>query len=415
MRNVMQKYITILIGMILTLLVASCEWQTTLDGSNQPPPGPTELAVPGTYTTIQAAINAAEDGDVVVVAAGTYTDDGNRDLKFNGKAITVRAESGPDVTTIDCKGISTAKPYRAFIFNDSEDSNSVVEGFTIIRGLASEADAHLKGWGGAVYCETSSPKFINCVFHGNTASFGGAIACKTASPIFDSCTFISNHAKYEQGDGGAITSEGGAGPKFRSCEFTNNDAIGRGGVINFSGASANFSNCTFETNRATSFGGVAFCNTSSPVFADCIFYKNSGQSGGAVYATSQSNPTIERCSMVQNSANEDGGGLVCGTNSRFSIRESIIAFSMSGEAISIQDVNSTPNVTCTDIFGNAGGNWDSDSLAAKLGVSGNFSADPDFCDLTTGDLRLNSDSPCLEYNNTCNTQIGAPVDVCTAK
>lgn len=405
----MQKYTYVLMGLILAALLASCEWQSTLDGGDQPPTGPAELQVPADYQTIQAAIDAAEDGDVIVVAAGRYTDNGNRDLRFKGKAITLKSELGPDADTID-----GGNSRRAFIFNSSEDTNSVVEGFYIIRGLASDVNVHTESCGGAVYCETSGPKFVNCVFRGNNAGFGGAVGCITASPIFENCTFISNHAnRYggNGGDGGVATSEGGSGPKFRSCEFTDNDAYGRGGAFNFSSASANFSNCRFEENRASSLGGVAFCNTSSPVFTDCIIYKNSGSEGGAIYATSQSNPALENCSIVQNSASE-GGGLVCGTSSRFSIRECIIAFSQNGAAISIQDINSTPHISCTDIFSNSGGDWDGDSLAAMSDINGNFSADPNFCNRAIGDLQLKSDSPCLEDNSTCGTQIGAPVDIC---
>ncbi|MHC5184552.1 MAG: hypothetical protein ACYSPI_09805, partial [Planctomycetota bacterium] len=43
----------------------------------------------GDYPTIQAAIDAAVDNDVVVLNPGTYTGDGNRDIVFPGKAITV--------------------------------------------------------------------------------------------------------------------------------------------------------------------------------------------------------------------------------------------------------------------------------------------------------------------------------------
>ncbi len=53
------------------------------------------LQVPGDYPTIQAAINAASNGDEVVVADAVNTSPNNKNLNFNGRLITVRSENGP--------------------------------------------------------------------------------------------------------------------------------------------------------------------------------------------------------------------------------------------------------------------------------------------------------------------------------
>jgi hypothetical protein len=79
------------------------------------------LNVPSTtYPTIRSAIVAAVDGDVVLVAAGTYTGPDNKNLDFLGKAITVQSESGPEVTIIDCENDG-----RGFYFG-SEGPDSVL-------------------------------------------------------------------------------------------------------------------------------------------------------------------------------------------------------------------------------------------------------------------------------------------------
>ncbi|KKM02889.1 hypothetical protein LCGC14_1779920, partial [marine sediment metagenome] len=96
-------------------------------------PVPVPLHVPGEYPTIQAAINAATTDNTVVVADGTYTGDGNRDIDFKGKIITVKSANGPQNCIIDCQG-TKAEPHRGFYFHNAEDRYSVLDGFTITNG-----------------------------------------------------------------------------------------------------------------------------------------------------------------------------------------------------------------------------------------------------------------------------------------
>ena len=77
------------------------------------------LQVPGEYPTIQAAVDASMDGDTVLVADGTYTGPGNRDIDFGDRLIAVRSVNGPQSCIIDCE-------YAGRAFDNAHE----VEGFT---------------------------------------------------------------------------------------------------------------------------------------------------------------------------------------------------------------------------------------------------------------------------------------------
>lgn len=102
--------------------------------------------VPGECPTIQAGIDSAATGDIVLVADGTYTGDGNRDLDFGGKAIVVMSENGPELTIIDCEG-SPGDYHRGFYFHSGEGPASVLRGFTIKNGRIPYPDD-----GGGILC-----------------------------------------------------------------------------------------------------------------------------------------------------------------------------------------------------------------------------------------------------------------------
>ena len=115
---------------------------------------------PADFNNIQAAINDAYDGDTVIVAPGTYTGDGNRDIDFLGKPITVRSTDPEDpcvvaATVIDCEDIAG---HRGFYFHSGEGPNSVLSGFTIKGGRIEDSVAE----GGGILCCGSSPTIEYC-------------------------------------------------------------------------------------------------------------------------------------------------------------------------------------------------------------------------------------------------------------
>lgn len=112
--------------------------------------------------TIQACIDAASDGDTVLVADGIYTGDGNRDIDFRGKVITVKSENDAENCIIDCEG-TKEEPHRGFYFHSGESDKSIVDGFTIKNGYGPRNQYRdvSESVGGAVYCYNSSPKISN--------------------------------------------------------------------------------------------------------------------------------------------------------------------------------------------------------------------------------------------------------------
>jgi hypothetical protein len=105
-------------------------------------------------SSIQAGIDFCSNDDTVLVGPGTYLEN----IDFDGKAITVVSELGPDVTTIDGGSPSNPDSGSCVIFVSGEDTTSVLEGFTLTNGTGTfcvPAGAFL---GGGVFCrESSSP------------------------------------------------------------------------------------------------------------------------------------------------------------------------------------------------------------------------------------------------------------------
>jgi hypothetical protein len=158
-------------------------------------------------------------------------------------------------------------------------------------------------------------------------------------------------------------------------------------------------------------GGAVRCWGASPRLAGCLIYDNDGGVAGGGIACENgeeySYPQIARCTLYGNRAT-NGGGLYCGGSSRPAILRSIIAYSADGDAVYCDPGGEpAPGITCTDIYGNADGDW-LDCIAEQcdsLPLS-NMAVDPCFCDPLEADFTLHSDSPCAVDYEGCGL-IGA--------
>jgi hypothetical protein len=218
------------------------------------------------------------DGDTVLVADGTYTGDGNRDIDFLGKAIVVMSENGPEVTIIDCEGDSL-DPHRGFYFHNEEGSGSVVWGFTIINGYS----PIYIGGGGMYIGFFSSPTVSNCTFSGNsTGGYGGGMRnYYFSNPTIRDCTFIGNSS---EAGGGGMYNYHYSNPTVTNCTFTGNSAyIYGGGMNNIYYSHPTVTNCTFTGNSTDWWSGGMYNWDSNPTVIHCTFSGNSASYGGGMY------------------------------------------------------------------------------------------------------------------------------------
>lgn len=157
----------------------------------------TIINVPSQESTIQAGINAASIGDTVLVADGTYTGDGNRDIDFGGKDVAVISVNGPQTTILDLEGTDET-PHRAFNFVNGETSDAKLIGFTIKNGYGTYSHDNYEG--GAILLDGASPTIEFCVFIDNDGKWqGGAVSSFSSTSIFNNCTFTQNSARYGGG------------------------------------------------------------------------------------------------------------------------------------------------------------------------------------------------------------------------
>ncbi|MCD4653974.1 right-handed parallel beta-helix repeat-containing protein [bacterium] len=230
------------------------------------------IYVPADQPTIQEGIDAASDGDTVLVADGIYTGGNNKNLDFNGKLILLTSENGAQNCIIDCEGSG-----RGIYLHSYETSAAGINGFTIKNGVALGEDYR---YGGGVCLAPASATLSNCVVTDCFALSGGGGIYVFGSVIISNCTITKNSA-----DKGGGISCGGNGVEINNCIIQQNEAV--------SGA-----------------GGLLIRDGSLITLEDCIISGNSCQvDGGGMIAEHGAEGFIQRCTINDNTSFGLGGGI----------------------------------------------------------------------------------------------------------
>jgi hypothetical protein len=269
------------------------------------------------FATIQAGIDASVDGDTVLVAPGEYVI--TEPISFQGKAITVISETGPEETTIRMGTPTDTNRGSVIVFEKNETDASVLQGFTITGGRGCwHQDPYGNRWsgwtGGGILCWEASPTIVTCTAIQNRADHGGGVLCLNSHVTLTDCIIAENSAEY----GGGINSPSRSSPILTNCTIRDNSATqSAGGVESWDNSSVTMTDCTITENSAGQYGGGGMCdNNSSMIMTNCNITDNASvMGGGAIVCSRNSSMTTTDCIMIGNMAGSVGGAIECAHSS----------------------------------------------------------------------------------------------------
>lgn len=368
----------------------------------------TVIHVPAGQPTIQAGIDVATDGDTVLVAPGTYTEN----INFHGKNIKVESSNGSKGTIING---NQAGP--VVTFSSGENSGAVLSGFTITNGRGDNASGYS---GGGIYCQNSSPTIRNNVITANVAAIGGGIEVLGGAPRIVSNKITNNRPdpNISGGWGGGIALENGAsstviGNQISDNLWNSNAGLGGGVALNNAGSPFLENNVIFFNQANFGPGGGIWSVNSTPLIIQNLFVANTAQFGGGVYLDSQS--TTSSAIFVNNTFAENVGngvGLpgdgsavyVVGYDDQVEFFNNIFASSAGRESFFCGPAGVLPELMNNDGFDSSGNGFGGD-CANAAGTNGNISADPQFVAPSLRSFQLKPASPAINAGDSAAPEL----------
>ncbi len=341
--------------------------------------------IPADHATVQAAIQAATDGDLICVDAGTYSEN----IDFQGKDVHLLGVHGPQSTVL--QAASAASVVR---MTSGEGSGAVLQGFTITGGAAvygggiwiedgsptltelivEDNESDIPGGGAGIYIgarnASSSPNLSWLVVQDNRASEngGGVMVHGLGSPVtvhLDNVMLLDNSAVYN-----AAGLYGYAQSSSVTVEVTHaliagntsTNSYGGGWFCAQTGRSvvANLRNVIVAGNVTDWYGGGLGFSSGGDVdgtLENCALVGNQAYAGGAIYNHAYST-SLDQVVIANNTASHDGGGVY-------------------------KEASASLSASYCDAWSNSPNNYA--GMSDPTGTSGNLSLDPGFLDTSGGD------------------------------
>jgi Bacterial Ig-like domain (group 3) len=375
------------------------------------------IHVPGDQPTIQAGINAAGNGDTVLVAPGTYYEN----IDFVGKAITVISSDGTAKTIID-GGAKTS----TVIFKTSELRNSVLSGFSVRNGGPVTNATDL---GSGIEIEGTAPTIVNNIISGNAChavevdggaplmqsntmsntsaqpgycSFNGSGILLIANPTYGALnglhsTIIGNVIEQNRHaisyDGGGIMIWAHEGPVIENNIIRNNATTGEGGAI-----------ASYNSVAVTIVQNLIIGNSATNVGAAISLHPPDATIGPFIGIIANNTITANTFSGPSTSTNQAAGQVYLeGNLGQYVLVNNVIGWQNSLPAVVCGTVYNylslTPLVFDHNDIYNPGGPAYGGACPDQTGTYGNISVDPHFSNTTAGDYHLLQGSPVIDTGN----------------
>jgi hypothetical protein len=377
----------LLLSALIAVVASPVKAATLYVWQDSPSPDSTFTTWAKAAHTIQEAVDAAQVGDTVLVTNGVYSSGGKAagtNILVNrvavDKPMTLTSVNGPECTVIQGYQVPGTTNGDGAIRCVYLTNGAVLSGFTLSNGATRtvfEPSTCRESVGGGVRCEFAA-LVTNCTFTGNSAywagggAYGGMIedcvfaanwAGKygggAADATLDHCILSANYADYEGG--------GASSSALDQCTLTGNSSVWGGGV-----SYSTLNLCTLTNNWAGAGGG-----SYNATLHQCVLLANTAY----IYGGGAGGGTLDQCTLVGNSAHLDPGGGAATSDEWGCSLNNCILFDNTAPAGPNYSDDSRLNYCCTTPLPGSG--------------TGNITNPPMFVDRLNGNLRLQSNSPCI--------------------